>query len=141
MELPEMRCSVLSASAIVFLSVCASSAFAQSHTTPAINTCIKEFYDPGMYNYLSFKNTCSQPLTIVFVAKDESGVTGIMDLRPGASDSVGRSESGVVPKVGGFQLYVCQVDYLPLDENNRVVNKPEASFTCRPKTELASDKK
>jgi hypothetical protein len=135
-----MRRSVLSPAAVLFMSVCASSAFAQSHTTPAINSCIKEFYDPGMYNYLSFKNTCSQSLTIVFVAKDGSGVTGTMDLRPGASDSVGRSQSGVVPKVGGFQLYVCQVDYLPLDENNRVVNKPEASFKCRPKAEVASDK-
>jgi hypothetical protein len=135
-----MRGSELFSAAVLFISLCSSSSFAQNHTDPAVNSCIKEFYDPGMYNYLTFKNSCSQTLTIVFVAKDGSGATGTMELRSGASDSVGRSADGVVPKIGGFQLYVCQAGYLPVDENNKVVNKAHETFRCQSKSEIVSGK-
>jgi hypothetical protein len=135
-----MRRSVLFSAAVLFVSVGISGVFAQNHTIPAINSCIKEFYDPGMYNYLTFKNSCSQTLTIVFVAKDGSGATGTMELRSGASDSVGRSADGAVPKVGEFQLYVCQAGYLPVDENNKIVNKPKTNFRCQSKAEIVSGK-
>ena len=56
---------VISAAAF-FMMVSVPNTFAQGHGTPTLNSCIKEFYDPGMYNYLSFRNTCTQSLTIVF---------------------------------------------------------------------------
>lgn len=105
--------------------------FAQTHEIPVLNSCIKEFIDPGMYNYLSFKNNCTQSLTVVFVAKDGSGAGGTMDLRPGASDSVGHLPGGIVPKIGTFELYVCQAGYVPVDENNKVVTQPKSSFQCQ----------
>jgi len=135
-----MRRSVLFSAAVLSISVFSASTYAQNHTDPAINSCIKEFYDPGMYNYLTFRNDCSQTLTIVFVAKDGSGATGTMELRSGASDSVGRSADGVVPKVGGFQLYVCQAGYMPVDENNKIVSKPRTKFRCQSKEEIVSGK-
>ena len=46
---------------------------AQRHEIPRLNSCISEFYDPEMYNYLTFKNNCAQSLTVVLVAKDGSG--------------------------------------------------------------------
>jgi hypothetical protein len=113
--------------------VSAPNTFAQSHQVHTLNNCISEFYDPGMYNYLTYKNNCSQSVTIVFVAKDGSGAGGTMDLRPGASDSVGTLADGVVPKVGGFQLYVCQAGYMPVDEKNKIVNKPQTIFRCQSK--------
>ncbi len=127
--------SLLLSAAAFFVLASAPGTSAQTHKIPALNSCIKEFYDPGMYNYLSFKNSCAQTLTIVFVAKDGSGASGKMDLRPGASDSVGRLAGGVVPKVGTFQLYVCQAGYLPLDENNKLVTKPQATYNCQAKTQ------
>ena len=63
-----------------------------------------------------------------------------MDLRPGASDSVGRLAKGVVPKIGSFQLYVCQVGYQAVDENNKVVTKPQSKFTCQSKEDDAHAK-
>src|SRR3982750_1886233 len=77
----------------LFTAVNTDVAFAQRHEIPALNSCIREFYDPGMYNYLTFKNNCTQSLTLVFVAKDGSGPSGSMDLRPGGKDSVGRLDS------------------------------------------------
>ena len=131
-----MRCSRLFlAAAALFSTISALNIFAQSHQIHLLNSCIREFYDPGMYNYLTYKNNCSQSLTIVFVAKDGSGVSGTMDLRPGASDSVGRLAGGVVPKIGGFQLYVCPVGYLPVDEKNKVVDKPHTIFRCQSKAQ------
>lgn len=132
-----MRHSLLFLTAAAWFTVMnAGSALAQQrHEIPALNSCIREFYDPEMYNYLTFKNTCSQALTVVFVPKDGSGTSGSMDLRAGAKDSVGRSASGRVPKVGGFQLYVCLLGEMPVDENGKVVSKPRSSFTCKPKSQ------
>ena len=107
-----------------------SHAFAQRHEIPPLNSCIKEFYDPEMYNYLTFKNTCSQSLTLVFVPKDGSGAGGRMDLRPGGKDSVGKSH-GKDPKPGSFALYVCQTGYVPVDDNNQLVSKPASNFRCQ----------
>lgn len=112
----------------------ADRASAQRHEIPALNSCIREFYDPGMYNYLSFKNNCSHSLTLVFVAKDGSGASGTMDLRPGGQDSVGKL-AGRVPKIGDFQLYVCRSGNLPMDETGKVVSKPRANFECKPKSQ------
>lgn len=121
--------------AALFTIVGLESAFGQRHEIPVLNSCIREFYDPGMYNYLTYKNNCTQSLSIVFVAKDGSGAGGTMDLRPGAKDSIGRLEGGRVPKVGGFQLYVCQLGYVPVDDNGQVVKKPRSNFRCQPKSE------
>ncbi len=130
-----MRRSLLSlTAAALFTLVNAESTFAQRHEIPVLNSCIREFYDPEMYNYLTYKNNCSHSLTIVFVAKDGSGAGGTMDLRPGGKDSVGMF-AGRVSKIGGFQLYVCLVGYLPVDDNGKVVSKPRTSFQCQPKSQ------
>jgi hypothetical protein len=130
-----MRHSLLPLMAASLLTLANSaSTSAQRHEIPQLNSCIKESYDPGMYNYLSFKNTCSQSLTVVLVAKDGSGAGGTMELRPGGKDSVGLSE-GKIPKPGSFELYVCQTGYIPVDDNDKVVSKPASNFRCKQKTQ------
>src|SRR3954452_19415416 len=123
----------LTAAAAAFAIVNAGLGFAQRHEIPALNSCIREFYDPGMYNYLTFKNNCTQSLTLVFVAKDGSGASGSMDLRPGGKDSVGKLE-GRSPKTGDFEFYVCQSGYVPVDGTGKVVTKPRTNFHCEPKS-------
>jgi len=124
----------LTVAALLFIANASTTAFAQSHEVPLLKSCIREFYDPEMYDYLTFKNNCSQAMTIVFVAKDDSGRNGSMDLRPGAKDSVGRL-GGRVSKVGDFELYVCVLGYVPVDDNGKVVSKPRTSFRCQPKSQ------
>jgi hypothetical protein len=106
----------------------------QGHAIPTRNSCIKEFYDPEMYNYLTYKNNCSQSLTVVFVAKDGSGV-GWHDGPSARRKRRSRPLAGKTPKVGAFQLYVCQSGYMPIGEDGKIVSKPRTSFECRPKTE------
>src|ERR687884_621269 len=118
-----MRHTLLSVpAAALFTVVNAGVAFAQRHEIPALSSCIREFYDPGMYNYLTFKNNCSQSIKLVFVAKDGSGASG----------SVGKLE-GVNPKIGSFEFYVCRSGYLPVDATGKVVTKPGMAFQCQPK--------
>ena len=109
---------------------------AQRHEIPRLNSCISEFYDPEMYNYLTFKNNCAQSLTVVLVAKDGSGAGGTMELRPGGKDSVGRNhEKGKEPKPGSFELYVCPTGNIPVDDNNEKVSKPGSNFKCQQRTQ------
>src|SRR4051794_11027837 len=90
-----MRPFLLSILAAILLTAGnAEVAFAQRHEIPALNSCIREFYDPGMYNYLTFKNNCTQSLTLVFVAKDGSGASGSMDLRPGGKTRLASWRAG-----------------------------------------------
>lgn len=129
-----MRRCVLHLIAATACTIDSGIGFAQHHEIPTLNSCIREFYDPGMYNYLTFKNNCSQSLTLVFVAKDGSGASGSMDLRPGGKDSVGKLE-GRTPKIGGFEFYVCQSGYVPVDTDGKVVTKPRTSFQCKAKSQ------
>ena len=107
-------------------------ASAQGHRIPVLSSCIKEFYDPGMYNYLTFQNTCTQAVTLVFVPKDGSGEGGTMDLRPGGKDSIGKTE-GKKQELGSFEFFVCPAGQKPLDESGAVVSKPGVKFECRQK--------
>src|SRR3954470_21732407 len=124
---------ILVAAAALFTTVNPSSAVGQRHEIPQLNSCIEEFYDPEMYNYLTYRNHCTESLTVVFVAKDGSGASGSMDLRAGAKDSVGKL-AGKVPEVGGFELYVCRLGCMPMAENGKVVDKPQSNFKCEPKS-------
>ncbi len=129
-----MRHFLLTSAAVVIFTLASSFVIsAQRHEIPALNSCIKEFYDPEMYNYLTFKNTCSQSLTVVLIAKDGSGGGGTMELRPGGKDSVGRS-AGKEPKPGSFELYVCPTGNIPVDDNDQLVSKPGSNFRCLQKT-------
>lgn len=127
-----MRIPLVCLTAAMLTAVTAGSP-AQTHEIPQLNSCIKEFYDPGMYNYLTFQNDCAQSLTVVFVPKDGSGPGGTLELRPGGKDSVGKLD-GKKPKPGSFDLYVCPTGYVPLDEDHQVVSKPGATFKCEQKT-------
>jgi len=127
-----MRRSSFSLLTVLFLMSALAMGLAQRHEIPQLNSCIKEFYDPEMYNWLTYRNDCTQALTIVFIAKDGSGASGTMNLRPGGKDSIGTMK-GVVPKVGGFDLYVCPLDQMPLDDDGNVVSRPEMKFHCQAK--------
>lgn len=129
-----MRRSLLFLLGTAWLAVgCGGNAKAQGHVTPTLSSCVREFYDPEMYNYLTFKNNCTHGVTVAFVPKGSSGTAGTMELRAGAKDSVGRSASGKVPKVGDFQLYVCGEGEVPVDNAGKVVSKPRSEYKCQAK--------
>jgi hypothetical protein len=66
-----------------FLMLGSATASAQQYLTPEYNGCIRSFFDPALYNWLSYENTCSQSLSVVFVPNQPGhGGGGAMDLAP-----------------------------------------------------------
>ena len=89
-----MRVSLLSFMAAAFCTLAnGPSTSAQVHEIPQLNSCIKEFYDPEMYNWLTFRNTCAQALTIVLqvhriTCREGRVVTRDHDLHRAGSDAL-----------------------------------------------------
>jgi hypothetical protein len=107
-----------------------SAATAQTYKSPIYNSCIRQFYDPDMYNWLAFENRCSEALSVVFIPYRPGYGGGAADIRPGRKTSTGHSRSEVDDK-GGFELYVCPEDYLPVDAEDRYVTRVNTPFRCK----------
>jgi hypothetical protein len=108
-----------------------SAAFAQQYVTPEYNGCIRQFYDPSMYNWLAYENTCSQSLTVTFVPYQPGhGGGGAMDLGAGRHHSTGLSASEVRNN-GGFELYVCPAGYIPVGPDGQYVTRVIPEFRCK----------
>ncbi len=130
-----MQRSVLALTTFSILMLANTSvAFAQAHEDSPLTSCIKEFYDPGMYNYLTFQNTCTQSLTVVLVPKEGTDPPSTMELRPGGKDSVGLSHNKKVPKPGSYRIYACPSGNVPVDDSGEIVSKPTGNFRCQQKT-------
>lgn len=106
---------------------------AAKETSAPSPSCIRQFYDPQEYNWLSFQNKCSQAITLEFVSKRRLSSkvydAGSMDLRPGHKDSTGFSRNEV-NKMGGFDIYVCPLHYTAVDANGRPIETPNAPYHC-----------
>lgn len=89
------------------------------YRSPAYNHCIRSFYDPNMYNWYSFENTCSEALSITFIPYNPGFGGGAVDyLGPGRATSTGASRDEMQRKEG-FELYVCPTGFMPVDGNDR----------------------
>ena len=112
------------------LLMAASLASAQTYKTPEYNNCIRQFYDPNMYNWLSYENVCSVALSIVYIPFNPGYGGSGMDLAPGRNANTGYSQREVQGK-GGFDLYVCPAGYIPVDANDRYVDRVNTRFRCK----------
>jgi hypothetical protein len=75
----------------------------------SLNGCVQQFYDPSFYNWLSFRNTCSQAIHVSYCRKNAPSNCYAKDVAPGGSSSTGFSQSEV-NAFGGFSLAVCSSD-------------------------------
>lgn len=109
----------------------ATTASAQQYVTPQYNGCIRQFYDPAMYNWLAYENTCSQSLSVTFVPYQPGhGGGGAVDLGPGRHSSTGLSRREVHDN-GGFELYVCPAGYIPVGPDGRYITRVIPEFRCK----------
>ena len=103
----------------------------QQYAPPIDASSVRQFYDPQTYNWLSFENTSSEGISITFIPKIPGHGGSLMELRPGSHGNTGRSAKEV-EATGGFELYVCPLGYIPVDANNRYVNKTNTTdFKCK----------
>ena len=103
---------------------------AQKYQSPTFNSCIRQFYDASMYNWFSYENTCSQTLSITYIANKPPYGSYSADIRPGRKTSTGWDREEVDQR-GGFFVYVCPENYLPVDGQDRFVTRPNVQFRCK----------
>lgn len=108
----------------------AGPAMAQEYRSPEWNGCIRQYYDRSMYGWLAFENTCGERLKVVYVPYNPGHGGSLKTLAPGRHDSTGYSRQEVDAK-GGFELYICPDGYVPVDANNRYINRVNTPFRCK----------
>lgn len=96
-----------------------------------LESCIRQFYDPQTYNWLSFENDCGADISITFIFGTELGGNE-MDLRAGRHDSTGRSAQEV-EQMGGFKYVICPMGFIPNDYAGHPINRnnKSGSFRCK----------
>src|SRR5262249_29154520 len=111
------------------LAVTAATA-AQRYTSPRFNSCIHEFYDSSMYNWLAFENACGQRLSVTYIGYNYPYSSYAADINPGKKTSTGLTRREVDER-GGFELYVCESGFLPVDASDQYVTRPNTQFRCK----------
>jgi len=107
---------------------------ASAMTPVGLVSCVRAFYDPQVYNWLSFQNNCSEPLNITYYwrANDHLGSSGVA--QPGRSVNTGFSRSDIDSHGGGWELYPCPLHYFPVAPGGRYIenggSNPQ-SYYCK----------
>jgi hypothetical protein len=98
------------------------------------SSCINQFWDRQNYSWLSFQNTCSQPVYVTFIFNNPSGwaLSGgnSMNLAPGAHKTTGLTGTEI-NQAGGFQYYVCPANTLPVDLNGNTFTSNVSAYRCK----------
>lgn len=103
---------------------------AQYDGTP-YDHCITSFYDPQWYMWLSYQNSCSATLVVVYLGNHGDGPHGqVNDLQPGGKANTGLGKSDIDPH-GGLSRAVCRSGYLPVDTNGNYWQNPNAEYRCK----------
>jgi hypothetical protein len=110
-----------------------SGSAAVTYFTPLPSTCVRQYYDPAAYNWLTFENNCGQTVYLEFIFKHTVGwaMTGAWTLPPGAHVNTGRSGADI-NQANGFDLYVCPTDSVPVDLNGNVLSVNVDQYRCKP---------
>lgn len=100
---------------------------------PLPSTCVRQFWDPQYYNWLSLENDCSVSIYVSFIFNTPKGwaMNGSMNLAPGAHNNTGFSSSDI-NQAGGFQFYVCPANSVPVDPSGNILKSNVAQYTCKP---------
>jgi hypothetical protein len=110
-----------------------SSTSSTRYASPLPYSCIRQYWDPQFYNWLSFENDCGVAVNLTFIFGTPTGwaMNGSMTLAPGAHKNSGLS-SADINKAGGFKYYVCPDGYIPVDANNSLVTTSSITeFRCK----------
>lgn len=100
--------------------------------TPLSVSCVRAFYDPQMYNWLAFENTCTVSMHLTFIfATEQSG--SAMDLGPGRHDSTGDSAGDVRGRLGdAYKVFPCPAGSYAVNPGGRSgVTYSSTTYQCQ----------
>lgn len=104
-----------------------------TYLAPISANCIRSFWDPKYYNWLSFENDCGQAINLTWIAKSPNDHFGASngDIAAGRSANTGWSKDEVNAK-GNFALFVCPAGSVAVDGTTRqMVSNPNATYSCK----------
>jgi len=109
-----------------------SSASSAQYAAPLSNNCVRSFWDPQYYNWLSYENVCSQTIHIDYMFKDPKyGGASSTTLVPGQHSNTGWS-SNEINDHGPLLYFVCPANYLAVDSNtDKFVNQNTSGYRCK----------
>lgn len=95
------------------------------------NNCVERFYDAEMYGWLSFRNDCDVRVSILVCRKTGAEKCfSTLELSPGHKSSIGETRDEIA-RNGDVSIYVCKDGFLPVDANNRYIERGGQRFRCR----------
>jgi hypothetical protein len=104
-----------------------------TYLAPIAQSCVREFWDPKFYNWLSFENDCGQAINLTWIAKSPSDHFGAANanIASGQSTNTGWSQTEVAAK-GDFALFICPAGSVAVDGNtHQMVSSPNATYGCK----------
>jgi hypothetical protein len=109
----------------------------QEFTSP-VPECAREFYDPQMYHWISYENTCAGTINVALVGIGTPH-SGALTIKPGHRGSPGMTAKEV-EAVGGLKTFVCPGGYLPVnaDDNKLIITKIPNRYVCKSTTIVAA---
>jgi hypothetical protein len=112
------------------ISISHPKAKAQEYTQP-VDYCITEFYDPGMYNWLSYRNNCGGTVHVQFVSNRPSVISGSVDIKSGGHEGIGYG-ADEVNRADGVRRYACPKGYLAFDTSGKMImNTAVLQYVCK----------
>jgi hypothetical protein len=104
-----------------------------TYLAPITQSCIREFWDPKYYNWLSFENDCGQAINLTWIARNLNDHFGLSngDIAAGHSANTGWTQAEVATK-GDFALFACPAGSMAVDANtNQAISSPNATYHCK----------
>ena len=93
--------------------------------------CIKEFYEPQLYDWLAFENSCDVAVHVLYCKRGaDRACVGSFDLTPGSHESTGRDRRQV-KAYGGMDRYVCRKGFLAVDDRGDPITRGGRKFRCK----------
>jgi hypothetical protein len=102
---------------------------AYRYASPVSGSCVSAFYDSSYYNWLAFRNTCSQSIYLLWIARNPGYGGSSWTIRPNQKTSTGYSRSEWARRQG-YQLFICPAGYSPVDSRNQYVNRVNTPYRC-----------
>lgn len=102
---------------------------AQQTYVPTETGCVQAFYDRDYYNWLSYRNTCSESMYVEWISR-VPGLNGGSVIRAGSKENTGWSAQEISAK-GGMEVYVCPEHYLPVDPRGNPLTRQVTLYACK----------
>jgi len=124
-----MKKNLLIAFAVMAMCIAPRTAHAQQQYVNPTPGCVQGFYDPAFYNWLSYRNTCAEDLSVVWISHSP-GLNGAADISAGGKTNTGWS-AREIQNAGGVEVYACPAHYNPVDANGNYLTRPPAQYGCK----------